>query len=424
MIAQGGKKKGQKCAWEEAEEVIEHPEYYLPEGLIEPFSGLGDGVCDRFEATDEISGVPVTIKERSQPNICVRVCKDKWEVNGQPPGNLKKDKIKGRHVARKGETIEATISATETIFNARQDLMARNALRNTPASVSALADSLPQCSKADKGVQQDAWIAKQVLVPVLLVAKLASRITEGIAQTAEKGCLQTIFGANTAAACIPAVIADQIAKAVVDAIEFGIQETDLIIDYQEYFSDNETFACAHAIKLEQEEIFGLVKGMDGIIRNINAKAGSTASGIIELKRLVMENREYVKKNRELILTQHGRRDEVGLYEAPPPPPAIVSVKGETGTSTLTVNFTEGVWTGTGQSGELVAGDFVLTDNAPSDPEIITEVTHSAGAEAATLSLNRPLDGDEFGVDALSAKANEIFNQFDIPMDHSIESYVE
>jgi hypothetical protein len=168
-------------------------------------------------------------------------------------------------------------------------------------------------------------------------------------------------------------------------------------------------------------MLGLVTGMDAIVRDINKKAGDAAAGITELKRLVMENREYIKDNRKLALTPHGRRDNLPLYEAPPPPPKIVSVVGQN--TTLTVTFNEGV-TGTGQSGELTEEDFILTDNAPSNQEIITAVTHVAGSLTASLILDNPLDGDESAVDTLAAVADAIFNQFDIPMDDSIDYYIE
>ncbi len=416
-VKAGGKEKGsEKCEWLETEDVQESPAEYLPAGLSDPV-GLGDGICDTFDAWDEKKEDYVTVRERSLQNICVKVCEDKQV----PGGKYKKDKIRGRHIARKSEGIDATIKAKNTIINALEDLKNMNALKDTPASVNSLAATLPQCERADKQVQIDAWIAKQVLVPVLLGVKIASRITETLAQTMDPACKQVIAGFSSSLACTPAVIADQIAKALVDGVEFGIAQTDLIIEFHDYRSVNETFECADKIRKTQAEMLGLVTGMDAIVRDINKKAGDAAAGITELKGLVMENREYIKDNRKLALTPHGRRDNLPLYEAPPPPPKIVSVVGQN--TTLTVTFNEGV-TGTGQSGELTEEDFILTDNAPSNQEIITAVTHVAGSLTASLILDNPLDGDESAVDTLAAVAHAIFNQFDIPMDDSIEYYIE
>jgi hypothetical protein len=134
LVAQGGKEKGKKCILEETQDVQDYPDDYLPPGTNAwrawGGDGLGDGVCNRFEAFDEDKQKWVKFQERSQPNICVRVCKDK-DLPGQ--AGKKKDKLRKRHVERKSEALDATKKAKEAVYQARQDIMTMNVMAKTLA---------------------------------------------------------------------------------------------------------------------------------------------------------------------------------------------------------------------------------------------------------------------------------------------------
>lgn len=83
------------------------------------------------------------------------------------------------------------------------------------------------------------------------------------------------------------------------------------------------------------------------------------------------------------------------------PPRIKGVYAETGGSVLAVVFTEGVYTTTGASGALVAGDFSYAD--ADNGRTVTGVTHTAGGETAYLTLSFPLDSsNDIGIDTLAA----------------------
>ncbi|MEW6219055.1 MAG: LamG-like jellyroll fold domain-containing protein [Thermodesulfobacteriota bacterium] len=95
-------------------------------------------------------------------------------------------------------------------------------------------------------------------------------------------------------------------------------------------------------------------------------------------------------------------------------PRILSAKVASAT-TITVAFSEGVYTSPGQTGALVPADFVYTDL--DNGRTITGVSHAAGASTATLTLSAALDlSDDIGVDTVAAAANAIFENQGIAVD--------
>ena len=89
-------------------------------------------------------------------------------------------------------------------------------------------------------------------------------------------------------------------------------------------------------------------------------------------------------------------------------PYISSAEGSPGSDQLTVTFSEGVYTDSGASGALAAGDFTFTD--ADNGRTITGVVHSPGSATALLTLSSPLDDTaDFGVDTLAASVNQIFD---------------
>ncbi|RJR17297.1 MAG: hypothetical protein C4581_08275 [Nitrospiraceae bacterium] len=91
-------------------------------------------------------------------------------------------------------------------------------------------------------------------------------------------------------------------------------------------------------------------------------------------------------------------------------PYISFVEGTIGSDQLTVTFSEGVYTNTGSSGALVAGDFTFTD--ADNGRTITNVIHTAGSSTAVLTLSSALDDtNDLGVDTLAATSNQIFDDY-------------
>jgi predicted CXXCH cytochrome family protein len=72
-------------------------------------------------------------------------------------------------------------------------------------------------------------------------------------------------------------------------------------------------------------------------------------------------------------------------------PEISMVEGHIGSGTISVTFTEGVFNGKGKSGALMPDDFLFTDGGGSHTSTITGVTHTAGASAAVITVDVPLD---------------------------------
>jgi predicted CXXCH cytochrome family protein len=93
-------------------------------------------------------------------------------------------------------------------------------------------------------------------------------------------------------------------------------------------------------------------------------------------------------------------------------PTIVSVTSFAGSDKLYVGFSEAAFTGIGQVGALVPGDFVLTDTNGDNPRSITGVSHAAGGMGAVLTLDSPQISADFTFDTLQAASGEIFTTRD------------
>jgi predicted CXXCH cytochrome family protein len=91
-------------------------------------------------------------------------------------------------------------------------------------------------------------------------------------------------------------------------------------------------------------------------------------------------------------------------------PSITRVEGAEGFDQVYVSFTEGVYTGMGQSGALQTTDFADSDSSWS----ISGVTHVAGQSTAVLTLDSVLDSGDIGVETIAAVSSEIFNSADNP----------
>jgi hypothetical protein len=92
-----------------------------------------------------------------------------------------------------------------------------------------------------------------------------------------------------------------------------------------------------------------------------------------------------------------------------------------GTNKLTVTFSQGVYTNTGSSGALVAGDFAITDT--DNGRTIMSVSHTAGSNTAELTLSSVLDGsNDVLVDTLVPVANQIYNSSNVAAQTLVATY--
>jgi hypothetical protein len=90
-------------------------------------------------------------------------------------------------------------------------------------------------------------------------------------------------------------------------------------------------------------------------------------------------------------------------------PEISSIAGTRDSYQLTVGFTQGVWTQSGQSGALVPEDFLLTDVNGDNPRTIDSVFHTAGAATAVLTMSAPLISSDAGSDLVATKGLSIWD---------------
>jgi len=93
-------------------------------------------------------------------------------------------------------------------------------------------------------------------------------------------------------------------------------------------------------------------------------------------------------------------------------PYISSAEGMIDSDQLTVTFSEGVYASAGSTGNLVAENFILTDN--DNNRTILNVNHIAGSNRATLTLSSALDDlDDFMSDTLVAAGSAIFDEHNL-----------
>ena len=95
-----------------------------------------------------------------------------------------------------------------------------------------------------------------------------------------------------------------------------------------------------------------------------------------------------------------------------PAPTITRVEGATGHNQVLVTFSEGVYTGTGQTGAIGLGDLSYVDTTAGGASAITAVTHVAGQATAIITLNANLAAGDVGSDTIAAVGGEIFNNVD------------
>ena len=316
IVAGGGKQKGQKCTWQEDPEVALNPADFLPRGLEQPDDGLGNGKCDKFKARDEITLKDVNIRERSQPNICIQVCEDK-DVPGLA-GTKKKDKIRGRHTERRSEGIDATTRSEDALDAALLDLTKSNALVKAYGPSAAFAITYPECAASADAPAAVAFGAKVVLVPVVVALKITTRVVSGLAESGKVFCQQDVAGFNASSACIPAIVAKEIAEGSVDVVEFMIDAVDLTKEGFDLFAADTTLECVSAIRSRQEEMYTLLSGVDTKVDALKTQVGEMSDGLTELivenREMIEQNQEYIKNNRDIVLTPHGQRAKMDLYD--------------------------------------------------------------------------------------------------------------
>ena len=312
MVGQGGKEKGQQCKWMETDDVKQKPGDYVPTGMIAltpPDTRLGNGDCDRFRAEDETTGKEITVNERSQPNICARICEDK-DVPGQ--GVKKKEKMKRRFVDRKSEGIDATKGATDAIKEARNEMMSMNIMADSFGAKFAVAATFPECELPADVPHIATWGTKVVLVPVLVGVKILTRVLEGVKDSADAGAQQDVAGFNASVASLPGIIAYQISQGAVDVIDGLIAAADLTNEGFEIFSTDATHTCVTKVR---EDVDYIRTKVDELV----TKTGGIDEALKRLESQVSYNQEYIKNTREILLTPYGRRGTVEPYEAPPEP---------------------------------------------------------------------------------------------------------
>jgi hypothetical protein len=94
-------------------------------------------------------------------------------------------------------------------------------------------------------------------------------------------------------------------------------------------------------------------------------------------------------------------------------PSITRVEGAVGYNQVYVAFTEGVYTGTGRSGNLVIADFTYADNFGGGSIGINSISHTAGNSTAIITLNGDLAAGDVA-DTIAAAGSAIFNSADNP----------
>ncbi len=96
-------------------------------------------------------------------------------------------------------------------------------------------------------------------------------------------------------------------------------------------------------------------------------------------------------------------------------PTITKVEGAVGYDQVLVSFSEGVYTGTGRAGSLVAADFSYGNVYALGSTGINSVVHAAGNSTAIITLNSILDASDSATDTIAAAGSAIFNSANNPV---------
>lgn len=157
-----------------------------------------------------------------------------------------------------------------------------------------------------------------LLVPVVVALKITTRVVSGLAESGKVFCQQDVAGFNASSACIPAIVAKEIAQGSVDVVEFLIQAVDLTKEGFDLFAADTTLSCVSAIRTRQEEMYTLISGVDGKVDALKTQVGEMSDGLTELivenREMIRGNQEYIKNTRHIVLTPHGQRAKMDLYE--------------------------------------------------------------------------------------------------------------
>jgi hypothetical protein len=173
----------------------------------------------------------------------------------------------------------------------------------------AIATTFPECVAPDDTTKVVAWYVKTISSGILPFLKINKQVADAIADVAEPATRQDVLGNNVSSANIPAVIYKHVSEGLVTVAETVIVGADLTIEGFELFSNDTTLSCLAAIRSQVHDI------SESVI-DLNKKVGDSEE---RLKKLIMENRSYIENVREIVLTPHGQRNRVPLYDAPPPP---------------------------------------------------------------------------------------------------------
>jgi hypothetical protein len=332
ILAQGAKVKKKKCnKWSEVSALTDdtNAKYdYLPAGTTllppnhEKKGDLGNGICDAFYVKD-IDGKEFWVRERSQPNICVRECENDDKIYSGS-GKNKKEKIKDRFVDRMTDNIIETQDATLKIDDLIVDLEAANLIASQFGAASALASVYPDCDFPSGTIgDEDLLIAKLALVSAKHILDFVAITAETIEQTTKDGCQQDVLGANVSTACAPLTIATFITKGLIIVLEVAIDGVDLLKDANDLDTGDVTNSCFRRIASEQALIRSTVNSNNKLAEEIQEVVGepdpsgntiSLTDRMAILESAVLQNKEYIINMRTIVLTPHGQRDRVPLFD--------------------------------------------------------------------------------------------------------------
>jgi hypothetical protein len=329
MIIQGAKLKGRKCnKWSEASILSEDPNAkfdFVPAGvelLASPNTNrgdLGNGKCDSFFVRDLNSNKTYWIRERSQPSICVRECGD--DDSDLPSGQKKKVKMRGRFVDRMTENIAETEEATLKIDELTDQVQAVNLIASRFGFAAAFSSVYPECDLSADIPDIALWAGKIVLVVAKGIVEGVALTAEALQQTTKDGCQQDVLGNNVSTACAPLTIVAYVAKGLVILTDGLIEGTDLAKDGIDIFTADATHQCVREIAEQQVMMMGIVSSTNTVAGEIQQVVGKPVTGGLSLsarlgtlETLVRANQEYIKDTRTLVLTPHGLRASVPIFE--------------------------------------------------------------------------------------------------------------
>ncbi len=232
----------------------------------------------------------------------------------------KKDRIRRRHIDRRSEAIDSTDDLATQIEDAAFEIQAINLL-----VADQMLTAADPCDQSDPDPAVVALFVSKGVVKVLQV--LAGAVAWG-GGFAHDICIppanQTVAGFNASTTCTATASVKNIVAGVADILGVVVDGIDMALEGLSIWAPNDTLPCVSQVGSDlKAELATLKTELKAELSDLKAGLEAAQADITKILDLlgvvqtnIHENREYIRNTREIVLTPHGQRKTLPLYEAP------------------------------------------------------------------------------------------------------------